>query len=113
MNTSTRTTTRQTRHRRIRAKVTGSATRPRLAVYRSLKHLSVQLIDDGASKTLVGLSTKGTTANLASATKLGAELAKLATGQGITTVVFDRAGYRYHGQIKALADAARDNGLKF
>src|SRR6266576_3318149 len=103
---------------RIRAKVTGSAERPRLAVFKSLKHIYAQVIDDATGKTIVTASsrdkessTKG--ANAAAAKAVGALIAKKAKDKGITQVVFDRGGYVYHGNIKALADAARENCLKF
>ena len=103
---------------RIRRKVLGSAERPRLAVFRSLKHIYVQVIDDAAGKTLVSASSldKDSTAkgaNQAAAKALGALIAKKAKDKGIDRVVFDRGGYLYHGNIKALADAARENGLEF
>ena len=103
---------------RIRGKITGTAARPRLAVFKSLKHIYAQVIDDASGKTIVSASsrdkdssTKG--ANTAAAKALGALIAKKAKDKGITRVVFDRGGYLYHGNIKALADAARENGLKF
>ncbi len=102
---------------RIRAKVSGSATRPRLSVFRSANHIYVQMIDDVAGKTLAAASSKelkkakGTKVDLSiEVGKLAAEKAKKA---GITEVVFDRGGNRYHGRIKSLADAAREAGLKF
>lgn len=103
------------RKRRIRAKIRGVAARPRLSVYRSLRALSVQLIDDDTSRTLVASSTrelkeKGTREG---AEQLGTSIAKKAKAAGITAVVFDRNAYRYHGQVKALADAARKGGLQF
>src|SRR5205809_2236879 len=103
---------------RIRSKVTGTAERPRLAVFKSLKHIYVQLIDDAAGKTIVSASSaekdssaKG--ANAAAAKAVGAAIAQKAKDKGVTRVVFDRGGYLYHGNIKALADAARENGLEF
>lgn len=103
---------------RIRRKVAGTEQRPRLAVFKSLKHIYVQLIDDAQGKTLFSASTmekaagaKG--ANAAAAKAVGALIAKKAKEQGVTRVVFDRGGYLYHGNIKALADAARENGLEF
>jgi large subunit ribosomal protein L18 len=103
---------------RIRGKVTGTGERPRLAVFKSLKHVYVQIIDDATGTTLVSASThekdagsKG--ANAASAKAVGALIAKKAKDKGIKRVVFDRGGYLYHGNIKALADAARENGLEF
>ena len=103
---------------RIRNKVTGTSERPRLAVFRSLKHIYAQVIDDSSGKTIASASsrdkdssTRG--ANAAAAKAVGALIAKKAKDKGITQVVFDRGGYPYHGNIKALADAARENGLKF
>jgi len=107
-------------HRRIRKKVQGSPTRPRLSVYRSLNNLYVQIIDDLGSVTLVAASTaegkKGerkTGGNLAAAKELGKLIAERAQAKGIKQVVFDRGGYIYHGRVKALADAAREAGLQF
>jgi len=110
---------RRKRHDRIRLTMAGTAGRPRLAVFRSLNHIYAQVIDDATGRTLVAASTvekelrssKSTkTEEAASIGKLVAERAKAA---GIERVVFDRAGYRYHGRIKSLADAARDAGLDF
>ena len=101
---------------RIRTKVSGTAERPRLAVKKSLKYIYVQLIDDSSGKTVATASskeadTKG--ANAAAAKAVGALIAKKAKDKGVTRVVFDRGGYLYHGNVKALADAARENGLEF
>jgi large subunit ribosomal protein L18 len=103
------------RRRRIRARLTGTAQRPRLSVHRSLTRLSVQLIDDTAGKTIAAASTKEAKvkSNMEGAKKLGVLVAKKAKEAKIDTVVFDRGGYKYHGRIKALADAAREGGLKF
>lgn len=109
------------RHQRIRKRLQGTGEKPRLSVYKSLNHIYAQLIDDTAGKTLLSASTlekEIRTAlkhggNLEAAKKVGAILAQKAIGKKITTVVFDRAGYRYHGCVKALADAAREQGLKF
>lgn len=109
------------RHQRIRKRLQGTGEKPRLSVYKSLNHIYAQLIDDTAGKTLLSASTlekEIRTAvkhggNLEAAKKVGASLAQKALGKKITTVVFDRAGYRYHGCVKALADAAREQGLKF
>ncbi len=103
---------------RIRGKVAGTPERPRLAVFRSLKYIYAQVIDDASGKTLVSASSKdkdsGTKgANAAAAKAVGALIAKKAKDKGINRVVFDRGGYLYHGNIKALADAARENGLEF
>ncbi|HEX8171205.1 MAG TPA: 50S ribosomal protein L18 [Thermoanaerobaculia bacterium] len=103
---------------RVRRKVTGTAERPRLAVFRSLKGIYAQVIDDAAGRTIVSASSlekdagaKGS--NAAAAKAVGALIAKKAKDKGVTRVVFDRGGYLYHGNIKALADAARENGLEF
>jgi large subunit ribosomal protein L18 len=103
---------------RIRGKVSGTAERPRLAVFKSLKHIYVQVIDDAAGRTIVAASTRDKDAsakgaNAASAKAVGELIAKKAKEKGVTRVVFDRGGYLYHGNIKALADAARANGLEF
>ena len=106
-------------HRRIRAKVRGTADRPRLAVYRSTKHIYAQVVDDLAGQTLASASTregdlKGSYGgNAGAAGKVGELLANRAKEAGIESVVFDRGGHRYHGRVKALADAAREGGLKF
>ena len=104
---------------RIRRKVSGTSERPRLAVFKSLKHIYAQVIDDASGKTIVAASsrdkdsaTKGGS-NQAAAKAVGALIAKKAKDKGITRVVFDRGGYLYHGNVKALADAARENGLEF
>lgn len=105
---------RKRRHRRIRAKVRGTAARPRLSVFRSNRVLYAQLIDDGAGKTLVAASSRGVAGGAREKAKLtGVEIAKQAKNQGITMAVFDRGGYRYAGAIAALADGAREGGLKF
>lgn len=107
------------RHQRVRKKVRGTAERPRLSVYRSLKNIYVQLIDDDQGKTLAAVSSlvkegKGKQANnIATAKLLGKKLSEVAKEKKITKVVFDKAGYKYHGRIKALADAAREGGLQF
>ena len=107
------------RHSRVRAKVSGTKDIPRLNVFRSAKHISVQIIDDVEGKTLVSASTmekdlKITNGgNIEAAKKIGAEIAKRAKKAKITKVVFDRGGYLYHGRVEALADAARENRLEF
>ena len=113
-----RVTARKRMKVRIRRKVNGTADRPRLAVFRSLKYIYAQVIDDASGKTIASASsrdkdsaTKG--ANKAAAKAVGALIAKKAKDKGITRVVFDRGGYLYHGNVKALADAARENGLEF
>ena len=106
------------RHIRVRTKISGTAERPRLCVYRSNSNLYVQVIDDVAGKTLVAASTldkevKTKYANKEAAKELGTLIAKKALDKKIDTVVFDRGGYLYHGVIKELAEAAREGGLKF
>jgi large subunit ribosomal protein L18 len=106
------------RHKGVRARVIGTPARPRLAVYRSLKHIYAQVIDDLAGRTLVAASSgetksAGKTGNAGSAGEVGSLLAQRAKDAGITVVAFDRGGFRYHGRVKALADAARKGGLKF
>lgn len=106
------------RHRRVRAKISGTAQRPRLNVFRSSKHIYAQLIDDITGATLAAASTldkefEGEGGNKDAAKKIGELLAKRATGKGIETVVFDRSGYIYHGRVKELAEGAREGGLKF
>ena len=103
---------------RIRRKITGTAERPRLAVFRSLKSIYAQVIDDATGTTLATASSRekdsaAKGANAAAAKAVGALIARKAKDKGITRVVFDRGGYLYHGNIKALADAARENGLEF
>jgi large subunit ribosomal protein L18 len=105
---------RKRRQMRIRSRVVGTASRPRLAVFRSNRFVSAQLIDDSAGKTLVashGREFKGSQS--AQATSVGKKIAEKAKAAGMTAVVFDRGGYRYGGQVKALADAAREAGLTF
>lgn len=106
---------RLSRKKRIRARVRGSAARPRLTVYRSLQQVTVQLIDDAAGRTLVAASTREAKAkpNVAGGKKLGVLIAKKAKEAKITSVVFDRNAYAYHGIVKAVADAAREGGLQF
>lgn len=103
------------RKKRIRAKIRGTAARPRLSVFRSLQQVTVQLIDDDAGRTLVTASTTEakTKPTVAGGKKLGALIAKKAKAQKITSVVFDRNAYAYHGIVKALADTAREGGLQF
>ena len=113
-----RAQSRQKRHGRIRNKISGTAARPRLNVFRSAKHIYAQLIDDVAGTTLVSASSmeKGfgvTGANKEAARKIGKALAEKATAKGIGEVVFDRSGYIYHGRVKELAEGAREGGLKF
>ena len=100
---------------RIRGKVSGTAARPRMTVFRSNKQIYVQLIDDEAGKTLCASSSKGLEAapKIEMAAKVGKAIAEKALAAGITEVVFDRNGYLFHGRVKSLADAAREGGLKF
>lgn len=103
---------RRNRIRRVRAKVAGTTARPRLAVFRSLAHISAQLIDDTTGMTLIGLTDKDLTGTpVEKAKQLGQKMAEAAKAKKISTVVFDRAGYRYHGRVAALAQGARDGGL--
>jgi large subunit ribosomal protein L18 len=110
---------RQRRHRRVRKKVSGTAERPRLAVFRSNKHIYAQVIDDVAGRTIAAASTadeslKGDSGgNVDAATKVGSLVATRAKAAGVEKVVFDRGGFRYHGRVAALADAARAGGLEF
>lgn len=118
-----RRTSRLRRHRSIRDKLAGTAERPRLVVYRSLKNIEGQVVDDDAGRTLVGLSTlhpdlrafeaEGDNRKVEHAFAAGKMLAEKALEAGIDTVVFDRGGYKYHGRVKAFADGAREGGLKF
>lgn len=100
---------------RIRGKISGTAQRPRMSVFRSNKGIYVQVIDDLAGRTLVAASSKGLEGGTKSeiAARVGEEIAKKAKEAGIETVVFDRNGYLFHGRVKSLADAARNAGLKF
>ncbi len=106
-------------HKRIRQRVSGAPERPRLAVFRSLKHISAQIIDDQSGRTLASASSVqksagiGSGGNVAGAKQVGKLLAQRAQEKGIKKVVFDRGGYLYHGRVKALADAAREAGLEF
>lgn len=108
---------RERRSIRVRAKITGTAERPRLAVHRSLRYVSAQIIDDVAGKTLVAAHqrdvAKGKMTKSEAAVVVGKSIADAATKAGISQVVFDRRSHLYHGRVKALADAAREAGLKF
>ena len=110
---------RRKRHARVRTRLSGTEARPRLNVFRSNKHIYAQLIDDVNGVTLASASTLDKEINLDSsnnvdaAVKIGELVAKRAVEKGVKTVIFDRGGYLYHGRIKALADAARENGLEF
>jgi len=105
-------------HKRIRRKLSGTTERPRLAVFRSVAHIYAQIIDDSKGATLVSASSvdkggKTNGGNVAAAKAIGKLVAERAKEKGVTTVVFDRGGYQYHGRVKALADAAREAGLEF
>ena len=117
MATLTKPQARARRHRRIRGKVSGSAERPRLVVFRSNKGISAQLVDDDSGKTLAGASWVGLKSfsgnKTEQATEVGKTLAAAAKEAGVETCVFDRGGYLYHGRVKALAEGAREGGLKF
>ena len=114
-------TARLIRHRRVRGKISGTAACPRLCVFRSAKHIYAQIIDDSVGNTLVAASTLEKdvkaqlekTNNVEAAAKLGEVIAKKALDKGITEVVFDRGGFIYQGKVQALAEAAREAGLKF
>jgi large subunit ribosomal protein L18 len=111
------------RHRRVRKHVSGTAARPRLAVFRSLRHIGAQLVDDATGRTLVSASTTepalraalggASACTAAGAAAIGRTISERAKAAGVDTVVFDRAGYLFHGRVKALAEAAREGGLKF
>ena len=117
INKESKNSVRVRKHARVRAKVKGSASCPRLCVFRSNKHIEAQLIDDVKQVTLLSASSVQLKlengSNIEAAKKVGAELAKKAKEKKISTVVFDRGGYVYHGRVAALADAAREGGLKF
>jgi large subunit ribosomal protein L18 len=111
-----RKSARARRHRRVRVKVTGSAERPRLTVYRSLHHLYAQLVDDASGRTLAAASTlalKAGKKDLGAAAAVGRSIADKAKEAGVSAAVFDRGGFLYHGRVKALAEAAREGGLEF
>ena len=119
-NAKVRRESRIRRHGRVRKKIHGTAARPRLAVFRSNKHLTLQVIDDVAGRTIVAASTteagvksEGSGATVDAATRLGQLVAERAKAAGITQVVFDRGGFAYHGRIAAVAAAAREAGLEF
>ena len=105
------------RHTRMRKHLVGTTERPRLSVFRSLKHLSAQIIDDTTGTTLAAVSTLEkdlkVTANAAGAKTIGTKLAERAKAKGVSKVVFDRGGYQYHGCVASLADGAREGGLEF
>lgn len=114
---------RKRRHYRVRNKIEGTAERPRLVVFRSLKNIEGQLVDDATGRTLLGLSTvapalrdfeaEGKNRRVEAAFAAGKALAEKAKAEGIESIVFDRGGYRYHGRVKAFAEGAREGGLKF
>jgi large subunit ribosomal protein L18 len=116
---ATRSAARQKRHDRIRLRLEGDAERPRLAVFRSLTHIYAQVIDDDAGRTLASASTldpelrRSDETKSAAAAAVGRLIARRARQAGVERVVFDRAGFRYHGRVKSLADAAREAGLEF
>src|ERR1041385_703256 len=111
----TRLEKRHRRHLRVRKKVTGTPERPRLVVFRSLKHITAQLVDDVAGRTILTVSSNDTGEGKKTEKSLavGKAIATRAKDAGITKVVFDRAGYQYHGRVKAVADGAREGGLEF
>jgi large subunit ribosomal protein L18 len=117
----TREQRRERRHRRVRAKVHGTAERPRLVVHRSINHVEGQVVDDVSGRTLVGLSTldaalrekRGEMNKTEASRAAGKALAEKAREMGVTQVVFDRGGYVYHGRVKAFAEGAREGGLDF
>ena len=106
---------RNRRHLRVRKKVTGTAERPRLVIFRSLKHITAQIVDDVAGRTLMTVTSSQVESGKKTekSTEVGKRLAARAKEAGITKVVFDRAGYKYHGRVKAVADGARQGGLEF
>jgi large subunit ribosomal protein L18 len=109
---------RDRRHRRVRKKVQGTTERPRLSVFRSARHVYAQVIDDTSGRTLAAASTMeketrgGKTANVDAAKSVGQRLGERAKAAGVTTVVFDRGGFRYHGRVAAVAEGARESGLE-
>ena len=117
MANASRATVRTAIHSRIRRKVRGTTSRPRLAIYRSLNHIYAQIIDDEQGLTLVSASTTekelkgGSGGNIAAAQRIGVTIAERALAKGISSVVFDRGGYLYHGRVRALTEAARKSGL--
>lgn len=121
INKASKNATRKKRHQRVRNKVTGTAEKPRLNVFRSTKHMYAQIIDDMAGKTLAAASTLdadvkaelSSTSNKEAAKKVGELVAKRAKENGIEEVTFDRGGYIYHGRVQSLAEGAREGGLKF
>ncbi len=110
MDTKSKYILRKARCRRIRAKIKGTSERPRLCVFRSNKYLYAQLINDEIGKTLASSSGKS---NVKDAYKIGQEMAKKALAQNVKSILFDRSGYKYHGQVKAVSEGAREGGLQF
>lgn len=113
-----RASSRGRRHSRVRRKISGTAQRPRLTVFRSNRYIYAQVIDDLEGRTLVAASSqesdlRGSPLNVDTAAKVGSLLGERAKEAGVSSVVFDRAGYKFHGRVKALADAARQAGLEF
>ncbi len=117
INKKSRNDLRQLRHKRVRNRVSGTETAPRLCVFRSNAHIEAQIIDDTKGITLASVSSVSLKlengSNIEAATKVGEAVAKAALKKGVTAVVFDRGGYIYHGRVKALAESAREIGLKF
>ena len=114
MGVETRRQSRERRHSRVREKIRGSAARPRLAVFRSLTHIYAQLVDDVSQRTLMTVTDSGTEGKKTEkSAEVGKRIAQKAKDAGITKVVFDRGGYKYHGRVKAVADGAREGGLEF
>lgn len=115
MKVSRKITDRLARKRRIRARIRGTSECPRLTVYRSLTQITAQVIDDGAGRTIASVSSRQAKAgkNIEAAKKVGEMIAAKAKEAGVSAVIFDRNAYRYHGRVKALADAAREGGLQF
>ncbi len=117
INKESKNAVRVRKHARVRAKISGTASCPRLVVFRSNKHIEAQVIDDSKGNTLVSVSSVSLKlangGNVEAAKTVGAELAKICKAKKISKVVFDRGGYLYHGRVASLADAAREGGLKF
>lgn len=115
MSKITKAQSRTRRHIRVRAKISGTAERPRLSIFRSNSNIYAQLVDDTKSLTLASSSDHGVKKGTKTekATEVGKDIAKKAQEKNITAIVFDRAGYKYHGRVKAIAEAAREAGLKF
>jgi large subunit ribosomal protein L18 len=111
----TREQQRYRRHLRVRKKVAGTAERPRLVIFRSLKHITAQIVDDTTGRTMMTISSTSIERGKKTekSTEVGKRIAARAKDAGITKVVFDRAGYKYHGRVKAVADGAREGGLEF